>query len=538
MNRRTFLEISLGLPALAAMVPACQPGKKIKGSIVGASSQIGHLLRSENPGRVTEWSDQNVVIVGGGVSGLSAAWYLKMNGADFIVLDLEAETGGNARSGRNELSAFPWGAHYIPTPNNNLREYLEFLETAGVLTGYDSQGLPVYNDAYLCFDPQERLYINGRWQEGLIPQYGVPEEEQKEILRFLSHMESFRNQKGTDGKDAFAIPVDDSSKDDEWTRLDALTMKAWLKQNGYNSNYLHWYVNYCTRDDFGTCYDKVSAWVGIHYFAGRKGKGANASHGDVLTWPEGNHFLINKLQETFTAQLQTGALVTNVAIQGDQVAVAYYNVKEKRMMGIRCRQCILATPQFVTSRLLQDPDRKTLVDQHLSYAPWVVANLKLQKPEERSGYPLSWDNVIYESEALGYVEATHELLNQYQQKLNLTYYNPLTSKDAKDARREAAERSHEEWTKRIVDDLKKVHPDIEQVLEEVNIMVWGHAMAQPLLGLLCGSIRKRLQEPVSGRIHFAHTDLAGISIFEEGFYQGLRAGKEVSQQLQSGRERA
>jgi hypothetical protein len=32
---------------------------------------------------------------------------------------------------------------------------------------------------------------------------------------------------------------------------------------------------------------------------------------------------------------------------------------------------------------------------------------------------------------------------------------------------------------------------------------------------------------INGNFYFAHTDIAGISIFEEAFYQGLNAAKKI-----------
>jgi len=37
-------------------------------------------------------------------------------------------------------------------------------------------------------------------------------------------------------------------------------MQAWLKTQGFVSEELHWYVNYCCRDDFGSTHDVTSAW--------------------------------------------------------------------------------------------------------------------------------------------------------------------------------------------------------------------------------------------------------------------------------------
>jgi hypothetical protein len=83
----------------------------------------------------------------------------------------------------------------------------------------------------------------------------------------------------------------------------------------------------------------------------------------------------------------------------------------------------------------------------------------------------------------------------------------------------------------IVADLKVVHPNIEYALEEVNVMLWGHAMAQPLPGIIHGPVRTALSAPIDNRIHFAHTDLAGVSLFEEAFYQGINAAKNATRNL-------
>jgi hypothetical protein len=157
----------------------------------------------------------------------------------------------------------------------------------------------------------------------------------------------------------------------------------------------------------------------------------------------------------------------------------------------------------------------------------MVANLTVGPLEERSGAPLSWDNVLYDSESLGYVEATHQHIQQLKEKKVLTYYWPLTSDDPSAERMKALQRSHEEWVGLIFNDLRKVHPNIEEQTERVDIMLWGHAMAQPRPGWMHGGVRQMLQASFNDRIHFAHTDLAGISIFEEGFYQGIGAANKI-----------
>jgi hypothetical protein len=51
-------------------------------------------------------------------------------------------------------------------------------------------------------------------------------------------------------------------------------------------------------------------------------------------------------------------------------------------------------------------------------------------------------------------------------------------------------------------------------------------MIRPRVGFQWGGARAKAQEPF-GPVHFAHTDLSGVALFEEAFDHGLRAAEEV-----------
>jgi protoporphyrinogen oxidase len=529
MKRRNFIQVLLSVPAAASILQSCQSLQPVKGGIVGAGSGKGHLLRK--PPVITQYASEQTVktiIVGGGISGLSAAYHLsKTSTEDVMLLELEPDTGGNARSGQNQLSAYPWGAHYVPIPGPNLPEYIEFLKEAGVVKGFDEQGHPIFNEYYLCADPEERLYINGQWQEGLVPDYGLDPASKQQIRRFLTLMDTYRHKKGRDGKDAFAIPVDTSSLDQEFQLLDQLTMQQWMSQQGFDAKALLVYVDYCTRDDFGTGINTISAWAAIHYFAGRKGIAANAESQDVLTWPEGNGFLVNALRQKITAKTVCDAVVMSVKLINDKVEAIYLQGDSLLAHRVMADKCILATPQYVTAKLLHDEKRGAQVKQHMHYTPWAVLNAKVKKLTERSGMGLCWDNVIHGNASLGYVVADHNLVDHHKPYHNITYYIPYAEGQPADIRQQLSAFTHEQWVAKMVAELSVVHPDIRMNLEELNVMIWGHAMCQPRPGMIFNGLRKTLREPIDKKIYFAHTDLAGISIFEEGFYQGLRVAKEI-----------
>lgn len=525
MNRRSFIQTASLFSSAGFLLESCSSKLPLKVSMIGANSKAGHLIREGTKAKPTTFKEVDTIIIGGGIAGLVAGRELQKHRRDFLLLELDKEVGGNAAFGSNKTSEYPWGAHYIPIPNNHLTEYLHFLEEEGIIVGYDEAKQPIYKEEYICFDSQERLFINGKWQEGLVPKFGLLAEDEAKVLAFLKLMDNLKDQKGADGKWVFDIPIANSSKDPIWLNLDQITMIDWLKQQPFFNSYLEHYINYCTRDDFGTSIYECSAWVGLHYFAARKGKGANVKSDDVLTWPEGNGFLVKKLRERIKDQIRTNALVTEVKPLDQGVQVSVLNPINNESSGYLCKQVIMATPQFITNRIWENKERAALVTSHFEYVPWLVANINCVKPTEINGAPLSWDNVCYNALSLGYVNATHQLLNQKISEHNFTLYLPLSDKDAKAQRQKAYETTLEKWKELVLQEMKRVYPEFESNVISIELLLWGHAMVKPKPGLVHGSVLELLSKSSDSRIHFAHTDLAGISIFEEAFYQGLNAAK-------------
>jgi hypothetical protein len=67
-------------------------------------------------------------------------------------------------------------------------------------------------------------------------------------------------------------------------------------------------------------------------------------------------------------------------------------------------------------------------------------------------------------------------------------------------------------------------------VSRIDIIRWGHAMVRPRVGFIWSEARRRVIG-YNSRIHFAHSDLSGYSIFEEAQYRGVLAAERVLDRL-------
>ena len=70
---------------------------------------------------------------------------------------------------------------------------------------------------------------------------------------------------------------------------------------------------------------------------------------------------------------------------------------------------------------------------------------------------------------------------------------------------------------------------IEDFIIDIRFHKLGHGMISPVTDFIFGKEKELAQQNIDGKIFFAHTDLSGISIFEEAFHQGINAAKQMTE---------
>lgn len=526
-SRRNFIKNLTAISVLTAVpnfLVACKDTLvEIGLKLSGTNHILGHRLWLKNFPKPTKEIKIPYLIVGAGVTGLSVARQFKKKGIEnFLVLELENTIGGNSANGENMYSKFPFAAHYLPLPNLRDKELLNFLEESKIIVGYENN-LPVFDETQLCFDPNERLFIRNSWQTDLIPRYGNSKKVDNQIDLFLKKMTDFRDKKGNDGKYFFDIPISFCSEDSNLDYLDSKTMKGWMLENNFNSEEIFEYVDYCCRDDFGLGIEYVSAWAGIHYFASRKHENVKYDN-TVLTWPEGNGRLVKHLKSYVESKVLTNNLVYDIKNNSNGVKAFVFDSKNNESVIFSAEKVIITAPQYIVKHLFSN---RKIITEKFNYAPWFTATITLSDIPDNGSFPLSWDNVIYKAKGLGYVYNQHQNLEQIIEKKVITYYYSFSSNDINKDRKQLLKNPVEYWKKIVITDLEIAHPGIEKYIIDIEIHRIGHGMISPVPNFIKGSEIKEASKSLEDKIFFAHSDLSGISIFEEAFHQGIDIANKI-----------
>ena len=206
--------------------------------------------------------------------------------------------------------------------------------------------------------------------------------------------------------------------------------------------------------------------------------------------------------------------------------LACVDIGSGRRYRVRARSVIYAgklhTAPFVVSEM---PSEQRRGMSQLRYSPWLVAALHLKREGAGDLSPdrLAWDNVLYQGPSVGYLDACHQG-PVGQRGRTLVYYRPF-ARDPEKARRSLLHQGHRSWSDAVMSDLTAAHPGLEDLVERLDLYLWGHAMVRPEVNVMWGN-GLQLRQLRCGAVSFATCDVSGLPLFEEAAFHGIRAAEE------------
>ncbi|MGH9543733.1 MAG: FAD-dependent oxidoreductase [Terriglobales bacterium] len=492
-NRRDFIKFVV-VGSVAGSCPvdlsllSAQTETQQSPVVEGEDNRICHQIRDGKVfSRPRVSGRYDVVIVGGGVSGLAAAYRLRH--LDFLLLEKEPHWGGNAYLMEYQGVPYATGSAFLAKSE---RAY-GFAQEIGL------EPLPINDSDSTILD---REWIPDTWRSGLdkLP-YPVAVRE-----GFKKFREEF-----------LAIDLEKRGKE-----LIDVPFSTLLK--GYPVEIKQWWDNYGP-SNWGATSEETAAALALedfHELAGEKGS-------DYYTWPGGLGAITKKLAELleskFARHMRAGATTVAVVPEKKEVQLTYMEGAE--LKTVAAKAVIMATPKFITRRLVDGlPARQSEAMHQIGYIPYAVVNLIFDKPVFNRGY----DTWCPGNRFSDFIVADWVVRNQpsYQQKFNiLTCYTPLRREERglllseSSARQVAAE---------VLRDFQQLFPGSNVDPLEVHLYRRGHPLYMSTPGLFT-KVQPLVRQPMD-RIFFANTDSEGPESTTSGGIQAAeRTVKEVESRL-------
>jgi protoporphyrinogen/coproporphyrinogen III oxidase len=446
-------------------------------------------------------AQRDVVVVGGGIAGLSAAWELR--DLDVVVLEAEDRVGGRLRSEPRDPYWLHFGGHVLAGPESATGRLMTALgvEAAGVpgvLTGLAMNGRVLGSgrvESYpfrLPLTLTERLALvrAGARLRLAVARYGrvsrrrPGESEADRQARVLAYRddETFAD---------FLGPVP--------AEVDAIFRPTIQRSSGEP--------------------EQVAAGYGIGYFQlvwDRVGGLTRNVLGGSARLPQG-------IAGALGDRVHLRSTVVQVSPVGPGVAVTYRSDGSEET--IEARFAVVATPAFVTRAIVEDlPPEADRALAGIAYGPYVVGALLTNETA-----PMPYDEIYA-------VAAPKRSFNMMFNTANvlraggrreaggtLMVYSAAGLADA------LRDRSDDEVARTYIDDLGAIFPEIPRHVQEVHITRWEHGLPHPRPGRHL--LQPAFQQPL-GNVLLAG-DYLGTTYVETAVSTGSAAAHEIRRRLRA-----
>jgi protoporphyrinogen oxidase len=457
----------------------------------GDNFNRGHQLRDGIPLGLPKTVERTVdfAIIGGGISGLTAAYYMRDH--NFLLLEQYDELGGQARGGSYRGIDYSIGSAYMGSNSGIYGELFRELDIKPV-------EVPSAKNAWY-------------WEDRWFP--GIESKDQsiiyKELKRLLGECRAVW--KVLPDTDACAVNTDDLRK------LDNTLFSTYLK--GYHPKFIELMNSYCKSSCCGGI-NQVSALAGYMLAQDLVNpswvfKGGN---------PAISRALVKKINSTGQGRMETGTFVWSVEpIDGGMSVV--YSDKAGTMHRVNCKHAIVTAPPLVALRILPGADDVTkALLLSCKLGSYLVANLGMKKKIFSGSYD-NWVGAPFTFTDVTIAETPYIATKSYTPSMGsvLTIYQPYEQGSPGRAQMLVGDR--QEFANSMVTQMKKLVPQLDANLEEVVLTRWGHAMVVLRPGTFAKLERLRGMDTVNYTL--AHNSTEGFPSAESAIRAGKRAASRA-----------
>lgn len=495
-SRRDFIKfvvagsVAAGCPVDLSLLTAA-PASSSQPDVRGEHFDICHSLRDghrfDSPAPAQKAA---LVIVGGGVAGLSAAWFLR--GEDFLLLEKEDHFGGNAW--QEEFAGQPYG-------------------TGSAFAWKDDEGDQLARELGLQLLPvasPDSTIVNG---------VRVPDlwgENPGELPYPRRVRESFRKCREAMLKVPLAQRL---------MQLDSEMFSDHLA--GYAPEVIQWWDGYGL-SNWGAPADQSSALLG--YWSMPEILPSEEDHRVILPGGLGSitHKLAELLHGQYRDRLLGNSTVVSVVQEQNEVLVTY--LREGKLATVAAKAVLFCAPKFIAPRVVAGlPAVQTAAMHRIRYAPYPVVNLIFDKPV----YNLGYDTWCPGNAFTDFIVADWTVRNQpgYHQKNNiLTCYTPLREEQRSTL---LTEDGCKRLAARVLADFQNLLPEFHANPVEVRLYRRGHPMFMATPGQYTRT-RSHAAQPMN-RIFFGNADSGGPESLTAEAIRLSRAGAEWARRVLSGK---
>ncbi len=433
---------------------------------------IGCRNGAKKPTAARPDSDQiEVLVVGGGIAGLTAAAYLAAEDVNVVVLEKNERVGGRALSGDYKGFHYAKGAEYLGPPEGVLKELLAELKLR-------PQAIPSPMDAHWR---KGKFYYG---EDGLARLW-IEHSSVKTLNRFMQVIQRY-------AEDYAEVPEFELGSD--IAKLDGYTARQFFVRNQFPAIYQETY-NVGARGLFGANIDEISALSYIPEIAfdfedaepientnelsdALPKKGAEKT--GAYSFTKGIAELTTGIAKALGRRVRLNAKVTTLQRRGDGYEVAYESAGKTQT--VTAKAVILAVPAPVVLRIAAsalDDERKRILEK-IPYSSYMTVALFSKEPIFDKAFDLSVPDGMFFTDIYDatWIQRHYDAtVRNRRDSVLVVYIAPSSYKD-----RSLLQLSDQQVLDRTYRDLEKVFPGIRSKVVGHDLQRFTYAYPVMTLG--------------------------------------------------------